>query len=83
MVYLGKGGGQFSTARSGTGHDDQGFIGFDIFIGAVSLIADDQIDIRRIPLGVLMGVNPNVSSFQFMFKLQGRRLVFKTGNYNS
>lgn len=35
MIYIGKGGGQFSAARSGAGYDDYGFIGFGIFVGTV------------------------------------------------
>ena len=54
-----------------------------VFVGTIALIADDQVDIRGISFGVLMGINPYFSSFQFVFKLYGCRLIFKTGDDNS
>ena len=83
MVYLGKGRCQFPAPRAGTGNDYQGFFRFNIFIGAITLIADDQVDIRWISFGILMSIYLYSSAFQFVFKLDGRRLILKTGNHHS
>ena len=50
VVELGQAGGQLTAARARAGDDHEGFLGFDILVRAVPLIADDQIHVRWVPL---------------------------------
>jgi len=64
MVHLRQTGCQFSASWTGPGDNDQWFFGLDIFVGPVSLVADDKINIGWIAFGVAMGKDLKAASFK-------------------
>ena len=80
MIEKGQAGGQLAASRARPGDHDDRFLRGDIFVGAVTLFADDQIDVRRIALGELVGIDADAAPFQLVFENGGRRLLLVAGD---
>ena len=83
MIHLRKAGPKLATARTGTGDNNQWMSCFDVIVGTVSSIADDHIDIRRIPFGVTVSVDLDIASFQFVLENIYCWLVFEASDNHS
>ena len=82
MIELPQTGAKLSTARTRAGDDYNRFVGGNIFVWSITFIADNRVHIRRIPFGVLMGINFHAPSLQLVLKSFGRRLTRVSGDDN-
>ena len=80
VIELGKAGRQLPAAATRTGHDHQRLRYFDIRVGAVPLLTDDGIDVRRIALGEAVLIGFDISAFQLVDKAVDRRRILVAGH---
>ena len=79
VVKLRQAGGQLTASRAGAGYDDERLFRFDAVIGAIALIADDGLHVRRVALGKTMGVNPDPPPLQLVLEELGSGLIDRSG----
>ena len=77
MIKLGKTGSQLATGRSRCGDDNQLVFSLNILIGAIALIADYGIYIRRITLGEAVGISPDSLPLQLIPEMNSRGWLSK------
>ncbi len=80
MVKLRQAGGQLTASRAGAGYDDERLFRFDVVVGAIALIADDRLHVRRVALGETVGVNPDAPPLQLVLEELGRGLIVEAGD---
>ena len=80
MVDLGEAGGQLAASGPGPGDDDQGVLGLDVVVGAVALVADDDVDVGRIALGEAVGIDADALPLELVLEDAGGRLVVEPGD---
>ncbi|MPM84185.1 hypothetical protein SDC9_131256 [bioreactor metagenome] len=82
MIKVAQGCGKLPAAGSGSGNHHDGFGGFDVFIGAVSFVAHNQIDVFRITSRRIVQVNFNAFQLEFVLEDYCGGLFFVPGNNN-
>ena len=75
VVELGKAGRHLAAAGSRSGHDDQRARRFDIVVAAVALVADDELEVRRVVGDAVMAVDLQAHRGHALFKHDGRGLL--------
>jgi hypothetical protein len=75
VVQVSETGSQLAAARPRTRHNNNGMGGGDVLIGSVTLVADDQVDIRGIPFCRVMQVDPDTPLFKLVLEGFCGRLV--------
>ena len=83
MVELGKAGCHLSASRSRSCDNDERTCCLDIIVLSVTFIADDERDIARVAVNLVVAVNLKTELFQFVFELLDRRCVNVAGNYDT
>ena len=80
VVELGQAGGQLAAARPRPGDDDQRMLGLDVVVGAVAVVADDDVDVGRIALGEAVGVDADAPPLELVLEDPRRGLVVEAGD---
>ena len=80
VIQLRKAGGEFAAPRPRRGDDDERARGFDIRVGAVALVGDDDVHLRGIALGLVMDIRLDAVAVQFVDKVVRSGLVCVLGD---
>ena len=83
MVELGKAGCHLSASRSRSCDNDERTCCLDIIVLSVTFIADDERDIARVAVNLVVAVNLKTELFQFVFELLDRRCVNVAGDHDA
>ena len=68
MIHVTQAGGQLPATRSGSGYNHNRLACFYMFIGSISLITHNQINVRWITFCEPVGIYPDTIPFQLVFK---------------
>ena len=80
VVELGQACGQLAAPRPRSGDDDERVLRLDVVVGAVALVADDDVDVRGIAFGEAVGVDADALALELVLEDPGGRLVFEPGD---
>ena len=83
VIQLGQAGGHFTAARSGCGDHHQFPGGFDVFIAAIALVADDMSNVGGIAFNGIMVINLDAQRLEPLFKCVGHRLPLIAGEHHT
>jgi hypothetical protein len=71
MVQMAKAGGELAASRAGPGHNYDWMLGTDRFVFAVTFVAYDGVNIRRITLCKFVRINVYSCPFELVLEHSG------------
>ena len=83
VIHLGETRGKLTTAGARPGNDHKRFVRLNIIICSVSVIADNEVHIRRITFRIVVPEDFYAPPFQLVLEQGCCRLAFETGNDNT
>ncbi len=82
MIHVVQAGGKFSASRPRGSHHHNRFFCFNIRIGTIAFIADNQVHIHGVTLGSTVCIDLDAVSLQLVFKGACLGLILVAGNYH-
>ena len=83
MIQIAQAGGKLSAPRPGSCNNYNRFCGPDVFIGSVTLVTYNQVDICRITFGRIMQIHFYSPHLELVLEGFGGRLILIAGNNHS